>query len=355
MRSPASFTHSPFRAKSMNHSLSLMTLLVSAVSLAGCGGKKEEATTTPAKTSTATTTPVTQPDQASGITPGATPTVTPSTSTTTPPVAGATTPSTSTAPGASPTTSPTTAPSTPPANAAAEIAAAKLVFKRADDARTFKQLSECFSNDSATLVGLNSIGQVLRMSLKPDPKNPAQPDAASAAAAKAQMAVYVKRNNLEKLQKATDQELMVLGKKGRAMLADVDTVVSDLGKQGRLKVNPLSKKAPKPRFGAVSDYNFEAVDASTVKATLKAGTGQSIQVRLEDGLWRLHIGDLVAVRKQQMQQQQMMQQQQLQQQQQGGGAPPMGGGGMAPGAGGAPPMGGGGLPPPPPFGGGAPK
>lgn len=355
MRSPASFTHSPFRVKSMNHSLSLMTLLVSAVSLAGCGGKKEEATTTPAKTSTATTTPVTQPDQASGITPGATPTVTPSTSTTTPPVAGATTPSTSTAPGASPTTSPTTAPSTPPANAAAEIAAAKLVFKRADDARTFKQLSECFSNDSATLVGLNSIGQVLRMSLKPDPKNPAQPDAASAAAAKAQMAVYVKRNNLEKLQKATDQELMVLGKKGRAMLADVDTVVSDLGKQGRLKVNPLSKKAPKPRFGAVSDYNFEAVDASTVKATLKAGTGQSIQVRLEDGLWRLHIGDLVAVRKQQMQQQQMMQQQQLQQQQQGGGAPPMGGGGMAPGAGGAPPMGGGGLPPPPPFGGGAPK
>ena len=169
------------------------------------------------------------------------------------------------------------------------------------------------------------------------------------------MAVYVKRNDLEKLQKATDQELMVLGKKGRAMLADVDTVVSDLGKQGRLKVNPLSKKAPKPRFGAVSDYNFEAVDASTVKATLKAGTGQSIQVRLEDGLWRLHIGDLVAVRKQQMQQQQMMQQQQLQQQQQGGGAPPMGGGGMAPGAGGAPPMGGGGLPPPPPLGGGAPK
>ncbi len=339
-------------------SLSMMAFLVSSSALTGCGGKKEEPTTGSKADlpSSAVSTPAasTPPSSASSSAPASVSSPAPSASS---PLGTASTPPPSASSAATPAAKPA-------GDSAAEISAAKMVFKRADEAKNFTQLADCLSNDSAVLISTNSLVQVLMLSLRPDPKKPpVKPDPATQKALQATFTNFAKKYDLEKMQKGTDADLARISQRGRTMLADLDSIVNDLQRQGKIKGNPLAEKAKGPRFGLAENYSYEAVNASTVKITPKQPAGApSAQIRLEEGKWRLHLGDLAEMKRQSMARQQQMQQQQQMQAQPGGapGAPPMGGGGPplpggtpSPAPGGSP-LGGAGTPTSP-LGGGTPK
>ncbi len=169
---------------------------------------------------------------------------------------------------------------TPPG---AEIAEAKKLVAEMLKAPALSAISEILSNDSAAMVGFALVipmgGACGMMGSSP-----------AASSDKDAFEVLLRKYNfIIESGKEPSRLTPEAAQNGRAFLADMHTLVKRVGK--RLK-SGLTEDLIRPRnFKTLDGADYAVVSPSLVRVTPKNDLVRTIEVRVEDGKWRLHLGD----------------------------------------------------------------